>query len=144
MIAGFGRVGHAISFLLRSAQVPFVAFDTDPARVTTGRKDGYPVHFGDISDPGFLSAIHVERASMVVITVDKVFTAFRAISNLRTICPQVPVIARARDTDASTRFWAPAQPMPTRRPSRPACASVRPRCRCSTFRRTTLNGSCRT
>lgn len=104
VIAGFGRVGHAISFLLRSAQVPFVAFDTDPARVTTGRKDGYPVHFGDISDPGFLSAIHVERASMVVITVDKVFTAFRAISNLQSICPLVPVIARARDLDASTRF----------------------------------------
>ena len=104
VIGGYGRVGHTIAVLLHSSGVPFVAFDTNPKRVAQGRMDGHPVSYGDISDPGLLSAIHVERASLVVITVDRSTTALDTISHLRRICPQVPVIARARDLETSTRL----------------------------------------
>jgi monovalent cation:H+ antiporter-2, CPA2 family len=104
VIGGYGRVGHTIAVLLGSSGVPFVAFDTDPKRVAQGRADGHPVSYGDISDPGLLSTIHVERASLVIITVDRSATALGAISWLRKMCPQVPVIARARDLEASSRF----------------------------------------
>ncbi len=104
VIGGYGRVGHTIAVLLHSSGVPFVAFDTDPKRVTQGRLDGHPVSYGDISDPGLLSTIHVERASLVVITVDRPTTALDTISHLRRTCPQVPVIARARDLETSTRL----------------------------------------
>lgn len=104
VIGGYGRVGHTIAVLLHSSGIPFVAIDTDPQRVAQGRADGHPVSYGDISDPELLSAIHVERASLVVITVDQPTTALRAISYLRRICPQVPVIARARDLETSTRL----------------------------------------
>ena len=104
VIGGYGRVGHTIAVLLHSSGVPFVAFDTDPKRVAQGRADGHPVSYGDISDPGLLSAIHVGRASLVVITVDNSNTALNTISYLRRTCPQVPVIARARDLEASTRL----------------------------------------
>ncbi len=104
VIGGYGRVGHTIAVLLHSSGVPFMAFDTDPKRVAQGRADGHPVSYGDISDPELLSAIHVEHASLVVITVDKPTTALHAISCLRRICPQVPVIARARDLETSTHL----------------------------------------
>ena len=104
VIAGYGRVGHTIAVLLHSSQVPFVAFDTDPKRVAQGRMDGHPVSYGDISDPGLLAAIHVERAALVVITVDDSTTALHAISHLSRTYPQVPVIARARDLETSTRL----------------------------------------
>ena len=104
VIAGYGRVGHTIAVLLHSSQVPFVAFDTDPTRVAQGRMDGHPVSYGDISDPGLLAAIHVERAALVVITVDDSTTALHAISHLSRTYPQVPVIARARDLETSTRL----------------------------------------
>jgi monovalent cation:H+ antiporter-2, CPA2 family len=104
VVGGYGRVGHTISVLLHSSGVPFVAFDTDPKRVAQGRADGHLVYYGDVSDPGLLTAIHVERASLVVITVDKSSTALVAISHLGKICPQVPVIARARDLETSTKL----------------------------------------
>ncbi len=104
VIGGYGRVGHTIAVLLHSSGVPFVAFDTDPKRVAQGRADGYAVSFGDISDPELLSTIHIERASLIVITVDDSSTALRAMSYLRGTCPQVPVIARARDLETSTRL----------------------------------------
>lgn len=104
LIGGYGRVGHTIAVLLQSSGVSFVAFDTDPKRVAQGRADGHPVVYGDISDPELLAVAHVEHASLVVITVDQPSTALRAISVLRTSCPQVPVIARARDLETSTQL----------------------------------------
>ena len=104
VIGGYGRVGHTIAVLLQARGIPFVALDTDPKRVAQGRADGHPVSYGDISDPGLLSTIHVERASLVVITVDRSATALGAISCLRKMCPQVPVIARARDLEMSSQF----------------------------------------
>ncbi|WP_335342953.1 cation:proton antiporter [Sedimenticola selenatireducens] len=104
LIGGYGRVGHTIAVLLQSSGVSFVAFDTDPKRVAQGRVDGHPVVYGDISDPELLAVAHVEHASLVVITVDQPSTALRAISVLRNSCPQVPVIARARDLETSTQL----------------------------------------
>ena len=104
VIGGYGRVGHTIAVLLRSSKIPFVVFETDSRRVAQGQADGYPVHYGDISDPDLLAAIHVERASLVVITIDRADMALRAASFLRKACPQVPVIARARDMETSSQL----------------------------------------
>jgi len=104
VIGGYGRVGHTIAVLLHSSGIPFVAFDTDPKRVAQGRVDGHPVYYGDISDPGLLAAIHVERASLIVMTADGSSSALRALSYLRRTCPQVPVVARARDLETSAQL----------------------------------------
>lgn len=104
VIGGYGRVGHTIAVLLHSSGVRFMAFDTDPERVAQGRADGHQVALGDIADPSLLTAIHVERASLVIITADGPTAALSALSYLRRICPQVPVIARARDLEASSRL----------------------------------------
>jgi CPA2 family monovalent cation:H+ antiporter-2 len=58
----------------------------------------------DISDPHLLAAVHVELAALVVITVDHPATALSAVSYLCSHCPHVPVIARARDLESSSRL----------------------------------------
>ena len=104
VIGGYGRVGHTVAVLLHSSGVPFMAFDTNPQRVAQGQADGHPVFYGDISDPGLLAAIRVERASLVVITVDTPATTFSAVSYLNKLCSQVPVIARAQDLETGVRL----------------------------------------
>jgi CPA2 family monovalent cation:H+ antiporter-2 len=104
VIGGYGRVGHTIAVLLHSRGIPFVAFDTDPRQVAQGRADGFPVMYGDISDPALLSSIHVERASLVVMTFDGLASALRVIAYLSRTYPRVPVVARARDLESSTRL----------------------------------------
>ncbi|HWR01564.1 MAG TPA: cation:proton antiporter [Chlorobaculum sp.] len=104
VIGGYGRVGHTIAVLLRESGVPFTAFDTDPKRVAQGRADAFPVAYGDISDPGLLAAIQVERASLVVISVDNPETALKTTSYLSRTYPQVPVVARARDLEMSGKL----------------------------------------
>lgn len=104
VIGGYGRVGHTIAVLLHSSGVPFIAFDTNPKRIELGKAEGHAVYYGDISDPELLGTIRVERASLVVITADQSASALRSIGYLRSVCPQVPVIARARDLETSTRL----------------------------------------
>lgn len=104
VLGGYGRVGHTVAVLLHSSGVPFIAFDSDPKRVRQGRADGFAVFYGDIADPGLLSALHIERAGLAVITVDHPATAEQAILNLTRLAPQVPVIARARDLNDSSRL----------------------------------------
>jgi len=97
-------MGHTIATLLKTSGIPFVAFDTRPERVAQGRSAGDNVFYGDISDPDLLVAAHAERASLVVITIDHPGTALRAVSFLRENYPRIPVIARARDLQASSRL----------------------------------------
>lgn len=104
LIGGYGRVGYTIAALLQARGIPYLAFDTDSRRVMQGRIDGHRVLYGDISDPEFLSAIHAERASLVVITVDHSPSTLRAVSVFGHSYPQVPVIARARDLESSKRL----------------------------------------
>ena len=102
LIGGYGRVGHTIAVLLKSSGVEFLAFDTDPQRVRQGRADGHAVVYGDIADPELLTAVRAERASLAIVTVDSHVVALRAVAALRQHCPQVPVIARARDLETSS------------------------------------------
>jgi glutathione-regulated potassium-efflux system ancillary protein KefC len=97
IIGGYGRVGHTVAVLLHGSGVPFIAFDSNPARVAQGQQDGFRVFYGDIGDPQLLVAAHVERVDLVIVTVDDVSTALRAVSHIRTDYPRVSVIARARD-----------------------------------------------
>jgi CPA2 family monovalent cation:H+ antiporter-2 len=106
VIGGYGRVGHTIAVLLHSSGVPFIAFDNDPNRVAQGRADGFQVFYGDISDPGLLSAIHIERASLIILSIDQFNTSLGTITWLRHKCPSVPIIARARDLETSSQLLA--------------------------------------
>ncbi|GAB0147810.1 MULTISPECIES: cation:proton antiporter [Marichromatium] len=100
VIAGYGRVGHTIATMLEANQIPFICFDTNPAHVERGERDQRPVFYGDIGDIELLTAAQVERAALVILTIDHGPSALRAVSHIRTAHPHVPVIARARDLEA--------------------------------------------
>jgi glutathione-regulated potassium-efflux system ancillary protein KefC len=104
ILGGYGRVGHVVAILLNASRVPFIVFDNDPVRVARGKEDGFPVHYGDIANPELLAAAHVEKAALVVLTVDREQVALQTISHVRNNYSGIPVIARARDLEASGRL----------------------------------------
>ena len=106
ILGGYGRVGHAVATILHTSDVPFIAFDTDPAKVAQGRRDGMSVYYGSIGDAAVLTAAHVERASVVVITINNMKEALRAVSHVRARFPKVPIVCRAHDLHASSQLLA--------------------------------------
>jgi glutathione-regulated potassium-efflux system ancillary protein KefC len=104
ILGGYGRVGHVVAILLNASNVPFIVFDNDPARVARGREDGFPVYYGDIANPELLAAVHAEQAALLVLTVDSEQTVLHAISHVKNYYPGIPILARARDLEASGRL----------------------------------------
>ncbi|ENM3876332.1 TPA: cation:proton antiporter [Vibrio cholerae] len=105
VIGGYGRVGHTIAVLLESRGIPYIAFDNDPHRVQFGREqEKHAVYYGEISDHELLDAIHIQQVALVIITVDGHDVVWSTLKLLRQLCPQVPVIARARDLESSIRL----------------------------------------
>ncbi len=106
VIAGYGRVGHTVATILESSGIPYLVFDTNPVHVAQGKSDNRPVYYGDIGDLELLRATHLDRASLVVLTIDHSPSALRAVSHIRVMNPTVPIIARARDLEVSSALLA--------------------------------------
>jgi glutathione-regulated potassium-efflux system protein KefB len=101
IVAGYGRVGHAVGTILSASGVPFIAFETDPARVDEFRRLGFPVYYGDITNLDLLVAAHIEKVDLVVLTIDDRKAALRATTLIRDLSPKTTIVARARDLATS-------------------------------------------
>ena len=106
VIAGFGRVGRNIGFMLEQAGVPFVALDADPRRVALGRREGRPVYFGQSGDLRVLAQAGAGRAAAIVVTLDNAAATEETTALLRAVFPQVPVVVRGRDLASCDRLLA--------------------------------------
>jgi CPA2 family monovalent cation:H+ antiporter-2 len=106
IIVGFGRVGHLVGELLSAHDVDFLAVDSDEAAVTSGRRDGLDVHYGDAARDDMLKLCGVETARAVVVTMDAPAKVDEVVAAVRAIRADMPLIARARDDRHAARLYA--------------------------------------
>ena len=97
IIAGFGRVGRRVAKIMRAANVPYLAIDTNADRVLEGRRDGFQVFYGDASDVNVLKAAGAGQTSVLVCTLDRSAPAVRLVRILRAYFPEIVIHARGRD-----------------------------------------------
>ena len=97
LIAGYGRVGRTLALLLASRGTPWLALDLDPEGVAEARRHDLPVFYGDAQRTDVLRAAAIERAQVIVITVDEPESAGRTVAVVRRLAPDLPVLVRARD-----------------------------------------------
>ncbi|MCU0753976.1 MAG: cation:proton antiporter [Xanthomonadales bacterium] len=99
IVMGFGRVGQLVGDLLSAQEIPYVAIDTDADHVARLHRAGRPVYRGEAGHPELLKRLGVERASAVVLTLDRPATAMHCLAAVRALAPNLPVIVRARDDE---------------------------------------------
>jgi monovalent cation:H+ antiporter-2, CPA2 family len=95
VIAGHGRVGSFVAWLLQQLEQDFVTVDSNPERTETARESGYPMVFGDATARPVLEAAGVEKARLVTITVPDALTTRLVVERVRRINPDVHIVARA-------------------------------------------------
>lgn len=105
IVVGYGRVGKVVSALLRKNHVPCIAADCDPQAVISDRRAGHEVFFGDAADPEFLKVCGIDRAIGVIITINAREVIDGIVAHVRSIRPDVPIIARARDADHARHLY---------------------------------------
>jgi CPA2 family monovalent cation:H+ antiporter-2 len=105
VIFGFGRVGRIVADMLSAHERPYLAIDSDIDIVREGRDAGYSVLFGDVSRAEFADRLKLADADALVLTMDDPVQVARIAKRVRGRVPDLPIIARARDTAQAARLY---------------------------------------
>jgi CPA2 family monovalent cation:H+ antiporter-2 len=105
VIFGFGRVGQMVAEMLDTHHRPYLAIDSDIDSVIAAREGGYSVLFGDVARRELLDHLDLGQAAAVVLTMDDPVLTARITRSLRSDHAELPIIARARDTDHAASLY---------------------------------------
>ncbi|MGY3862058.1 cation:proton antiporter domain-containing protein [Aeromonas lacus] len=97
IIAGFGRAGQTCARFLKLEEIPFLALDLDPERVSEAKLAGEQVAFGDASRRDILLAAGLLRARLVIITFDDRKRVEAMLALIRELAGELKVLVRTRD-----------------------------------------------
>jgi CPA2 family monovalent cation:H+ antiporter-2 len=100
LIAGAGRVGRTAADALSSAGLPVVLVEYDARRFEQVRATALPVIYGDAAQPVVLHAAAIDRARVVLIGVPALAEVEHIVEAVRSVRPDVPIIARADSANA--------------------------------------------
>ena len=105
MIFGFGRVGQMVAELLDAHDKDYLAVDADVDGVSAARKQGYDVLFGDVAHPELLDRLREREPAAFILTMDNPVLVNRLARQLREMFPDLPIVARARDTAHAAELY---------------------------------------
>ena len=105
IVVGCGRVGRLVAEMLREHGQPYVAVDIDLELVKAARDQGIMARFADAARPDALERLGLASATAVILTMDAPVAAQRLVRRLRAAYPDLPIIARARDTSHAAALY---------------------------------------
>lgn len=97
LIFGFGRVGRVVADMLHEHGRPYLAVDGDIDCVAAAREVGYKVIFGDVARGDAVERFGLCDAAALVLTMDDPVLTVRLSGEVRSACPSLSIVARARD-----------------------------------------------
>jgi CPA2 family monovalent cation:H+ antiporter-2 len=105
VILGFGRVGRMVADMLDAHGKDYLAIDSDVDGVAASRKDGYDILFGDVGRPELIEQLGERKPSAFILTMDNPVLINRLARTLRRAFPDLPIVARARDTAHAAELY---------------------------------------
>jgi monovalent cation:H+ antiporter-2, CPA2 family len=105
VVIGFGRVGKLVADMLITHGQPYIAVESNVDAVTSARRNGYKVIFGDISRPETLDKLSLGHAKALILTMDQPVLAEHIVKRVRAWLPDITIVARARDADHAARLY---------------------------------------
>jgi CPA2 family monovalent cation:H+ antiporter-2 len=105
VVIGFGRVGKLVADMLSMHGQPYVAIESNVDAVTTARRGGYKVIYGDISRPETLDKLSLGHAKALILTMDQPVLAEHIVKRVRQWLPDITIVARARDPEHAARLY---------------------------------------
>jgi CPA2 family monovalent cation:H+ antiporter-2 len=106
IVIGHGRVGKVVCSLLAVHEVGYIAVDHEAAAVARDRRDGHKVFYGDATEPGFLEACGLMRATGVIITIHSRAAIDAVVDRIRAVRPDILIVSRALDADHARHLYA--------------------------------------
>lgn len=107
ILCGYGRVGQILARFLDQEEIPWIALDMDPVRLSKTSMAGEHAFFGDATYPNTLLAAGLSRARMVVVTFSEEDPALQVVKHVREMRLDLPVFVRTQD-DANLKVFQEA------------------------------------
>jgi len=105
LVFGFGRVGQVVADMLIEHNRPYLAVDGDIDCVAAAREHGYQVIFGDVARGDAVERFGLAQSAAVVLTMDDPVLTNRLARDIRGACPDLSIIARARDGTHAAQLY---------------------------------------
>ncbi len=97
IIAGFGRVGRVVAYMLSKEQIPFVAIDGNIQLVKKARAQGFPVYHGDSTDIDTFRSVGAARAKCVIITMSEKASIRKSVKLISSNFEKLQIISLVED-----------------------------------------------
>ena len=105
VIAGGGRVGQHIAKVLTQLNVPFVLVEQNHQRMLECKAAGFPVIYGDMSQPTAIEVANVVAARLLLVTIPSVVVAQAIVRQAHRLNPTLHIIARAEGAEQMRRLY---------------------------------------
>lgn len=105
LVVGYGRVGQLLGDMLTEHNVRYIAADRDANIVTSARREGKPVYFGDVRNIDFLKHCGLDSAKAAIITIHTQSEIDTIVTALRKEYPKLVIVARAVDATHARRLY---------------------------------------
>lgn len=99
VIIGYGRVGKHMVDVLEKLEVPMLVIEADAESITSLNERNVPTLYGDASNSEVIDHAHLDRASVLVVTIPDETSAELIVTAARDLNPDLPIIARAATED---------------------------------------------
>ncbi|CAL7963469.1 monovalent cation:H+ antiporter-2, CPA2 family [Alphaproteobacteria bacterium] len=97
IIAGFGRVGRVVAYMLSQEQIDYVAIDSNTALIKKAKLQGFPIFHGDATHFDTLKAVGIKRAVAIVLSMSEKSDVNKATKFLAKEHKHLQIIARVED-----------------------------------------------
>jgi len=94
IIAGYGINGQNITRILKVLDIPYLIVEMNSSTVTTYKSHGEPIYFGSIDRRENMKLIGISKASLLVIAINDMEAAGRAVALARNLNPSIKIIVR--------------------------------------------------
>lgn len=105
IVVGHGRVGQVVCDMLETHEFPFIATDRDPDTITSYRRRGRDVYYGNATNPAFLRTCGVMDASAVIVTIHDQAAIDEIVRVVREMRPDILIVSRARDATHARHLY---------------------------------------
>lgn len=97
IIAGFGRVGRVVAFMLTREKINYIAVDSNIALVKKARNQGFPIYHGDPSTIDTLRSVGALRANAIIFTIDDKTSLRKGVKIISQNYKNMRIISRVDD-----------------------------------------------
>ena len=97
ILAGFGRVGRVVAYMLEQEQINYVAVDSNAALAKQAREDGFPVYHGDLADIDTLNSVGASQAAAVILSMSDKISVRKAVKAITSEFNNLPIISKSED-----------------------------------------------